>query len=97
MHGASFGDAKNSSIYNERLKAIQDLEKHKEQLQKKRDKTNNYNKYVKEMYWPQVSETKRSEIESIKGALSARGGTTARSQNFSKDDIKSLKERRVTG
>ena len=40
----------------------------KEKIEKKKmqDKVGSYAKYVKEMYWPQVSEQKRLQLESVK-------------------------------
>ncbi len=40
-----------------------------EQRRKNIDKGNSYSKYVKEMYWPKISESKRIELEQIKGAI----------------------------
>ena len=35
-------------------------------MKHKHDKMSNYAKYVKEMYWPQVSSTKMSEMEKLR-------------------------------
>lgn len=48
--------------------------KHREEDEKRRkaDKMNNYSRIVKEMHWPQVSNRKKREIESIKTLLNQR-------------------------
>jgi len=40
-----------------------------EEKRKLHDKLNNYSKYVKEMYWPKVSENKKAELEKMKENL----------------------------
>ena len=42
------------------------MEKVKEEKKRIQDKVGNYAKYVKEMYWPKVSQKKRDEISIIK-------------------------------
>jgi hypothetical protein len=39
----------------------------------KRDKIDNYAKYVREMYWPNVSLKKQLELEHVKGTLHHKG------------------------
>lgn len=48
---------------------IQELEKVKLERRKAAEKVNNYAKYVKEMYWPHVSDRKREEIEQLRISL----------------------------
>jgi len=45
-----------------RQQAIEQLEKQREDKRKAIDKVGNYAKYVKEMYWPKVSQKKREEL-----------------------------------
>ena len=42
-----------------------------EDKKKLHDKVNNYAKYVKEMYWPKVSESKKLELEHLKEQLNS--------------------------
>lgn len=58
---------------DEKLKGIQekrlvDLE-NKKFSKEKRDKIDNYAKYVREMYWPNVSLKKQLELEHVKSTL----------------------------
>jgi hypothetical protein len=80
----------------ERSRILDEIERQKEEIAKRKEKTNNYAKYVKEMYWPKVSDIKKQELAVIKETLSARGHVT-KSQNFGREDIRSLRERKNTG
>eukprot|EP00347_Sterkiella_histriomuscorum_P008518 403344795 len=48
---------------------MEEQEKVKEEKKRIQEKVGNYAKYVKEMYWPKVSETKRNELMLIKSNL----------------------------
>ena len=49
--------------------AVELLEKQREDKRKAIDKVGNYAKYVKEMYWPKVSQKKREELSLIRESL----------------------------
>lgn len=44
---------------------MEDLERQREEKRKAIDKVGNYAKYVKEMYWPKVSQKKKDELQLI--------------------------------
>ena len=41
----------------------------REEKRKMQEKIGNYAKYVKEMYWPKVSDTKRNELQILKSSI----------------------------
>ena len=45
-----------------KINNIEELDKIKEDKKKLVEKVGNYAKYVKEMYWPKVSDKKRQEL-----------------------------------
>jgi len=49
----------------ELLKIRKQLELQEKMSKEKREKVDNYSKYVKEMYWPKVSVKKQLEMEHI--------------------------------
>lgn len=61
-HIADMRDLLKSSINDK-------YEQKKENKKKMIDKVDNYAKYVKEMYWPKVSEKKKHELDAIKGSI----------------------------
>lgn len=48
-----------------------DEDQQNEERKKLKDKIGSYAKYVKEMYWPKVSEAKKLELEQIKESLTS--------------------------
>lgn len=60
MHGAKFQTNLKRQKEAELLK--EEEEKKKQKAVEKTERVTNYSKYVKEMYWPPVSERKREEI-----------------------------------
>eukprot|EP00347_Sterkiella_histriomuscorum_P010028 403338967 len=56
-------------IMNNEKEQKEQLTREKVERKKMQDKVGSYAKYVKEMYWPQVSEQKRMELESVKENL----------------------------
>lgn len=58
---------------NEDVKKLNQLRRLKEKEQQVRlKKLDNYSKYVREMYWPKVSEKKQLELEIIKNTIETR-------------------------
>ncbi|CDW86846.1 UNKNOWN [Stylonychia lemnae] len=53
-------------ILNNEKEQKEQMFKEKQDKKKMQDKVGSYAKYVKEMYWPQVSEQKRLQLESVK-------------------------------
>ncbi len=45
------------------------MEEYEKQTKQKKEKIDNYGKYVREMYWPKVSVKKQLELEHIKSTL----------------------------
>lgn len=45
-----------------KMSAVEAEEKQKQEKKQSVDKVGNYSKYVKEMYWPKISEQKRQEL-----------------------------------
>jgi hypothetical protein len=60
-------------------KNINDMkEEQLEQRKKMQAKVDNYAKYVKEMYWPEVSKKKQQELEEMKNSVKQGGSTKSK-------------------
>lgn len=53
----------------QRQKMVEEEERLREEKRKIQEKIGNYAKYVKEMYWPKVSDTKRQELQVLKSSI----------------------------
>lgn len=57
------------SVLDEEALRAEERDKMKEDKQRIQEKRDIYDKYVKEMHWPKVSEKKRQEMISIKTSI----------------------------
>lgn len=88
LHGSSYADLRESQLVFKSL-SKEEEEKRKQEEKKRAEKMSSYAKYVKEMYWPKVSEAKKHELEQIRAELSARN-SVSQSYSFQKGETSSI-------
>ena len=87
VQGLKYKPYLTEQIDTQRQQAIEEMEKIKEEKKRISEKVGNYAKYVKEMYWPKVSQKKRDELTIIKQSLKTQ---IKRSQSMKKRLVPSL-------
>lgn len=71
------------------------LELEKGEKKRLQEKVGSYAKYVKEMYWPTVSENKRREVESVKENIRKPGNSVHRHATAGRLDTKAKNEKQM--
>lgn len=88
LHGSSYAELRESQLVFKSLNQEEE-EKRKQEEKKRTEKMTSYAKYVKEMYWPKVSEAKKQELQQIRAELSARN-SVSQSYSFQKGETASI-------